>query len=258
VRSLSPVRFLCLLAGSGTLAALLALQAAAQQPLPPGTILAVSLNGSLNAAKVHAGQPISATLMQSMPGSPIRRLARVVGRVVQVSNTANGQTRLEIIFDSVESHGRRFPIRADLRALASRNAVEAAQVPTIMSSRGMTPDTWPTTQIGGDQDYRGGGPVARGGKAVGTPAPYGILAVPQSQPGQPCRGVVNGNRHPQALWLFSTDACGIYGYPHLRIQHAGRTNPRGAIVLAASKGKLNLYSGTGMLLRVQSLAAAGS
>ncbi len=235
------------------LAALLAIPAAAlaQQPLPPGTILAVSLNGSLNAAKVHAGQPISATLMQSIPGSPIHRRARVLGHVVQVSTTANGQTSLEIVFNAVESHGRRIPLQASLRALASRNAVEAAQVPEIMSSRGMTPDTWPTTQIGGDQVYRGGGPVARGDTAVGTPTPYGILAVPQPQAGQPCRGVVDGNRRPQALWLFSTDACGIYGYPHLRIQHAGRTDPRGQIVLSTGKGKLNLYSGTGMLLRVQ-------
>jgi hypothetical protein len=243
--SLSPVPSLCMLA------ALLALPAAAQQAPPAGSILAVSLNGSLNAARVHAGQPISGTLMQSVPGTSIHRHARILGHVVQASATLNGPARLEIVFDAVESHGRRIPLRANLRALASFNEVEAAQMPDVMSSRGMTPDTWNTEQIGGDHVYRGGGPVDRGDLKVGKPAPYGILGVPQQQAGQPCRGVVGGNDKPQALWLFSTNACGVYGYPGIRIQHAGRTDPLGQIVLATDKGKLNLYSGTGLLLRVQ-------
>jgi hypothetical protein len=237
---------------TATLAALLALSipAAAQQALPAGSILAVSLNGSLNAAKVRAGQPISATLMQSVPGTLIHRRARVLGHVVQASATLNGPARLEIVFDAVESRGQRIPLKTNLRALASFNEVEAAQVPTVMSSRGMTPETWTTVQIGGDQVYRGGGAVAWGDKAVGMPVPYGILGVPQAQPGQPCRGLVNGNGKPQALWLFSTNACGVYGYPNIRIEHAGRTDPLGSIVLATDKGRLNLYSGTGLLLRV--------
>lgn len=244
--SLSPVRSLMVLA------ALLALPAAAQQPLPAGTILAVQLNGSLNAARVHAGQPISATVMQSVPGTPIHRHARILGHVVQASVMQNGPARLEIVFDAVESHGQRIPLRTNLRALASFNEVEEAQVPTVMSSRGMTPETWDTEQIGGDHVYRGGGPVALGDETVGTPAPYGILGIPQQQAGQPCRGVVDGNDKPQALWLFSTNACGVYGYPGIRILHAGRTDPLGQIVLTTEKGKLNLYSGSGLLLRVQS------
>jgi hypothetical protein len=55
----------------------------------------------------------------------------------------------------------------------------------------------------------------------------------------------------QALWLFSSDACGLYGFDNVRIEHAGRTDPRGNIVLSADDGKIDLYSQSGLLLRVQ-------
>ena len=76
-------------------------------------------------------------------------------------------------------------------------------------------------------------------------------AAPRVRTGQPCRAVVNDNNHPQALWLFSADACGVYGIGNLRIDHAGRTAPTGTIVLSAKHGKLNLRGGSALLLRVQ-------
>ena len=130
--------------------------------------------------------------------------------------------------------------------------VEEAQVPEEMSSRGMNPENWTTQQIGGDQVYRGGGPVASGLTTVGEVTPYGALDVPRAQPGDPCRGVIGENSQPQAMWLFSSDACGVYGFSNIRIQHAGRSDPRGSIVLSSTNGKLILGSGTGMLLRVSS------
>lgn len=234
------------------LAAILILPAAAtaQSPLPDGTILPISLDWGLSASKVHPGQQIRAEVMQDVPGTSIRRGAKVLGHVVEVHLSGNGPATLGFSFDSVVMHGQTIPIKANLRALASRLEVDEAQVPEDMSSRGLNEETWTTEQIGGDQDYRGGGPVAAGLTTIGQPAPYGILAVPRIQPGQPCRGVVAGATRPQALWLFSADACGLYGFPNLRIEHAGRTDPAGMIVLSAANGKLVLYGGTGMLLRV--------
>ncbi len=225
--------------------------ATAQSALPPGTILPISLGWGLNANRVHPGQQIRAELMQEIPGTPIRRGAKVLGHVVEVHSSGSGPATLEFSFDSVVMHGQTIPIKANLRALASRLEVEQAQVPEDMSSRGLNEETWTTEQIGGDQVYRGGGPVAVGLTTVGEPAPYGILAVPLVQPGNRCRGVVAGASRPQALWLFSADACGLYGYPNLRIKHAGRTDPSGMIVLSAAKGKLVLYGGSGLLLRVK-------
>ncbi len=224
----------------------------AQNVLPPGTILPVSLDTSLNAAKIHPGQTIRATVMQDIPGTAIRRRAKVEGQVVKVNSAANGQINVEIRFDAVKSHGQTMPIQTDLRALASFMDVEEAQVPEEMSSRGMNPENWTTQQIGGDQVYRGGGPVASGLMTVGEVTPWGALDVPRAQPGQPCRATVAGNDQPQAMWLFSSDACGVYGFSNIRIQHTGRNDPRGTIVLSTSNGKLKLGRGTGLLRRVSS------
>lgn len=223
----------------------------AQEPLPPGTLLPVSLDRTLNAAKARPGQEVRGEVMQNIPGSPVRRRAHVTGRVIAANATRGGAARLEIRFDQVEQRGRRIPIRTDLRALASFVEVEEAQVPEEGASRGITPEVATTRQIGGDQVYRGGGPVAEGLVTVGAPTPYGVLAVPRTSLGQPCRGVVGNDRRPQALWLFSADACGVYGFGDIRIDHSGRTDPVGNIVLVAARGKLVLPSGTALLLRVE-------
>jgi hypothetical protein len=81
-----------------------------------------------------------------------------------------------------------------------------------------------------------------------------VLGMPRIQTGLGCRGVVSDANQPQAMWLFSTDACGVYGYANIRIEHAGRTDPAGTIVLVADNGRLKLQSGSGMLLRVQESA----
>lgn len=133
----------------------------AQTAIPSGTILPISLDTSLNAAKIHPGQEIRATVMQNVPGTLIRRRAKVVGHVVRAVMTKNGQRQLEIRFDGVYVHGRMVPMKTNLRALTSLLEVEEAQIPEEMASRGMTPANWTTQQIGSDQFYRGG-PVSSG------------------------------------------------------------------------------------------------
>ena len=63
-------------------------------------------------------------------------------------------------------------------------------------------------------------------------------------------GCLYDNDAPQALWVFSSDACGLYDLPDLTLVNAGRSEPVGQITLRAAKGKLNVPSGSGMLLRV--------
>lgn len=229
---------------------LISSSAAAQSSIPIGTLVPVSLSGSLSADRVHAGQQIRAEVMQDIPGTTVKRRAHLLGHVVSAFRDRNGHAHLEIAFDSLVSHGQRILIKTDLRAIASLNEVQEAQIPEEGASRGITPEVATTTQIGGDQVYRGGGPVASGETIVGRPTPWGVVAKPREQLGTPCRGVVNNNTQPQAFWLFSTDACGVYGLSKFRIEHAGRSNPAGKIILASRDGGLQLRSGTALLLRV--------
>lgn len=230
--------------------ALLPVSMAAQSALPAGTILPVSLHRAINAAKARNGQLIQARVMQNIPGTSIHRGARVLGHIVAVTSQKNGPSRLDIVFDSIEDHGRSIPLHAHLRAVASYLEVAQAQIPEEEASRGINPENATTQQIGGEMVYRGGGHVESGVQIVGEPTPYGVRALPRAQRGQSCRGVDGNNSKPQAFWLFSTDACGVYGYSNLRIVHAGRTTPQGRIVLEAKRGKLALDGGSGLLLRV--------
>jgi hypothetical protein len=58
----------------------------------------------------------------------------------------------------------------------------------------------------------------------------------------------------QSLWLFSTDACGVYGYNDVTIEHAGRTSPEGEITLRSTNPSLKIRAGSGILLRVDQSA----
>lgn len=72
-----------------------------------------------------------------------------------------------------------------------------------------------------------------------------------SRPGSSCRSAVEGNDRLQALWVFSSDACGLYGFPDLEIKHTGRTGPLGQIILSSTSGHVHISAGSGLLLRVQ-------
>jgi hypothetical protein len=226
----------------------------AQNTIPAGTILPVALNSSLNSRKVKPGQVITARVMQDVPlspGSTIHAGAKVIGRVIDVK-PANGGSgpQVSFRFDTLVVSKRRIPIITNLRALASMMAVEAAQLPESGPDRGTSQNAWTTDQIGGEVVYRGGGPVADGLRSVGEPTYGGVLVHVSAKPGSPCRGEIEGNDRLQALWVFSSDACGVYDFANLAIVHAGRTDPVGEITLASDKGEVNIRAGSGMLLRV--------
>lgn len=215
----------------------------AQTPIPAGTVLPVELDTGLNARKMHADQTVRARVMQNIPGTSIRRGAHVVGHVVDAR-----PGRIEIHFDAVMTHGRRIPITTSLRALASMMEVEEAEIPEGGADRALPPDERNRVQIGGEQVYRYDGPVTRGLDIVGQPTAYGVLGRVSAH--SPCRGAFDGNDRPQALWVFSTDACGLFGFDGVALQHAGRTAPVGTFRIAGPPGKLNIRSGSGLLLRV--------
>jgi hypothetical protein len=220
--------------------------------IPAGTILPVRL-GSLSSEKNKKGDVIKARIMQDVPlgnGSKLRAGSSVLGRVIDVTSTASGKkAELSIEFDTVLSGEERIPVVTHLRAIASTLEIEFAQVPTIGPGIGDVFDWLPTTQVGGEVVYGKGGEVTNGDRVVGRSVNDGVLAQVDPKEGTRCSGPVENDRL-QAFWVFSSDACGTYGFPSLVISHTGRTDPQGEIVLVSERGPVKIRRGSGMLLRV--------
>jgi hypothetical protein len=227
----------------------------AQNPIPGGTILPVKLSSSLNSRKSKAGQRIVGSIAQDVPlasGSKIHAGSKLVGHIVAVNAAGkNAAAKLSFEFDTLRTAGRAVSLTTDLRAIASMMEIYEAQLPEMGPDRGTPETVWVTEQIGGETNYHGGWPVTNGSTVVGESLlSGGVLARVGSKPGSKCRGEIDGNDQPQALWLFASDACGTYGFADLTISHAGRTDPIGQIVLTSEKGNIDIRSGSGMLLRV--------
>ena len=233
-------------------------QVFAQDKVPVGTILPVQLNSSLRSDKARAGQQVTARIMQDVPlvdGGRIPTGAKVIGHVVSAQPAEKG-TRggISLRFDTLEIGRHHIEITTNLRALASMMEVSGAQIPESGPDRGTSESEWTTRQIGGEVVYRGG-VVTHGSTIVGkSDVGGGVLGHVAPKPGLKCRGEVDGNDRLQALWVFSSDACGLYGFEDLSLTHAGRSDPVGVITLNSSKGNVKVRAGSGMLLRVNRTA----
>ena len=227
--------------------------------IPAGTVIPVALHGSLSTKKSKVGQVVKARVMQDIPlgeGSKIRAGAYVQGKIIAVTPAVNG-SGASITFEFTQLVTSRLaePITTNLRALASIVEVNSARIPQY-DDRGSSSYVNTTWQIGGETVYRGGGHVMDGKMIVGEPVEEeGVLGRVRASSDGTCRGAVEGENRLQALWLFSSDACGVYGYRRVKIEHAGRTNPLGEITLKAERGDINIRGGSGMLLRVNNPSA---
>jgi hypothetical protein len=226
----------------------------AQDAVPPGTVLPVRLSSSVSSARSRPEQIVTARVMQNIllpGGAEIHRGSEVVGHLVKmVPASAHSAAALVLAFDAIRLPDRTVSLRTSLRALASNLEAADAQTPKYFDDA--TASSYgTTTQVGGEVVYRGGGHVMSGETVVGEPVYGGVLGRTRANLDKGCRGAVAGNDRPQSLWIFSSNACGAYGYPHLTIAHAGRRSPHGEIVLTSANDRwLNVRSGTAMLLRV--------
>jgi hypothetical protein len=207
------------------------------------------LSSTLDAKKDKPGETIEGKTMQEVSlssGGTIKRRSRVVGHVVAVNKA--GGSRIVVQFDRLEDEGREVSLSVSLRALASMESVSQAQNPLNADSTYLGADSWTTRQVGGDIVNRGRGLVGSDSGIVGKWTGSGVWGKLMPAPDRGCPPT-DGNDQEQALWVFSTSACGVYDSRALKLTHAGRTNPAGQIVLE-SQQDLRLRGGSGWLLLV--------
>jgi hypothetical protein len=249
-RTVSRPRNSMILAASGIAVLFAAASLRAATTVPEGTVLPARLDSTLSSKKAKPGQIVTARIMQDVPlpqGKKIPAGAKLVGKVTgatPATNTEGGS--ISVRFDTLRLPHEHVLLGVHLRAIASFLAVHAAQVPLTGSDRGIPETAWNTIQIGGDVVYRGGGHVRDRNGIVGEPVENGALGPLRENRDEGC----DSSDAPQALWLFSSNACGVYGLPDLLIAHAGRTDPAGEITLRSKKGDVKVDSGGGLLLRV--------
>jgi hypothetical protein len=226
--------------------------------IPKGTILPVLLETTISPKKIKPGEVIHGKIAQDVPlsnESKIRKGSKVEGHVVDVSSAGNTPgKKIAIRFDKLQFEGGTIAITTDLRAIAGFMEVLDAGTPNQAIGEGDVSEWMTTTQIGGDSVFGLGGPVTSAHNAtevVGkSPMSGGVLVEVRPDPAAKCRGPIDGNNSPQALWVFSSDACGTYGLPKVDIAHAGRTEPVGTVILEMQNSKAKIQSGAGLLLRV--------
>jgi hypothetical protein len=218
-----------------------------QSSVPVGITVPVMLSTTIRSDKSKAGEPIKARVMQNVPlpgGGRIARGRNLSGHIVQIN-----PTEVTLKFDRLQIDKQEVPLRTSLRAIASMLTVQDARIPTNSAGdRGNPPSMWNTQQIGGrDVVYGRPGDVLDGSERVGESLGDGSVfaALRQNLNGR-CEGDANQR---QAVWVFSSSACGAYGFGDLRVDHSGRTEPVGQIVLSSSS-TINIRSGSGLLLRV--------
>jgi hypothetical protein len=222
------------------------------QPIPAGTILPVSLNSALRSDKSGSGTTIVATVMQDVPlgaAEMLRKGSTLTGHVVEAISPGKGsdESKMSFQLDQVRLGNLTVPITTTLRALASRSEVSAA-TPELTSSENADN----TIEIGGDQiSYGEGEPVIAGSQVVGTYTNQGVLTNVDPDSGAPSGGTIDGNARPQAFWLFSVNAHGVYGFDDLKILRSGSAEPLGQVTLTSNRKALNLAKGSAMLLQVE-------
>lgn len=225
------------------------------QKIPSGTILPAMLSNTLDSNRTKPGEEISAKLMQDVPlpdGGKIKRESKVIGHVVAVSAASPGHdATLTVQFDGIDMDKQLVPISVGLRAMASMEAISVARQ-GVNPDSGMGTTSWDLNLllVGGQAAFTGQRIVkSQTGQVVGKiPEPGAVLAVPMANPARGCSGP-SGNTSDQAFWLFSTDACGVYGDKDLSIVSGiGGTTP-GQIVVQSSR-KFTVRGGSGWLLQV--------
>ena len=242
------------LAGTLAIALLHLMMVVAPQTLPVGTALPVMLSSGINAKSAKVGQKIEGRIMQDVPISSnfvIKKGARVIGKLISVQ----GPKQITVQFTELQQDKLTIPLNVSLRALAAAADVFQAAIP-VGASTSESSDEWVTQQVGGDFVFRGRGYVSSPQGKVGRWNGNGVWG--RLDLGPDCSDA-DINKDEQSLWVFSTSACGTYGYEKkLTISHDGHTAPLGEITLTSTGKNLEVRGGSGLMLLVNPAGKGGT
>ena len=232
--------------------------AESREQLPQGTVIPVLLETTLDPRRSKAGQRVVATLGQDISlanEGVIRVRSKLLGQVTQVGGDS-GRATLTVRFDRILPRKGNAPVALDVRLRAIASPLEVAdsgQTTTTSIGWDNPPAVWTTVQIGGDVVYRGGGQVVNlSGETVGKPVHgglftqwSGVLAQVSNPAGSACQNLPL-SRRPQSVWIFSADACGVYG---LKGVLSYRNLASGEILFSAPQ-QVKIPGGSALLLTV--------
>jgi hypothetical protein len=229
-------------------------------PLAPGTALPIRFTHTVMARTARTGDALTARTLQVVMNGPVDSVpkgARVLGHVVQVSyGGKNLDSLLTIEFDKIVYDHASHPICASARAIA--NSLDAYQA-TMETTSLETDPTLGTTLVGGDHIRPGDNQViAPDGDDVGISNHFGIFS--RLEPGDPHRGsalhACGGIPTLQSVAIFSSRACGLYGFPGMTMLSTGNGDPRGQIQLQSHRSGVEIPSGSAALLQIVSCGSS--
>jgi hypothetical protein len=231
--------------------ALLILAVIPSQDIPAGTVIPIMLHSSLNAAKDRVGKKIEGRIMQDVrtaSGRTIREGSRMIGHVVHVTPPESSASSMVVKFEALEQEGRTTALTTSLLAVASTASVRDAQLPITANSDTDPVSQWVTRQVGGDVVRRGQRRVASHDGVLGTwVGGSSVLIKLTPNPKAGCSEGPGYDRE-QAVWIFSSAACGAYGL-NLKIARTGATPPLGEIEIT-SRRNVDIGDGSAWLLTV--------
>jgi len=229
------------------------------QALPPGTLLPMMLNTTINSDKSKPGEKLTAKLKQDVPldTGDVKAGSEVFGHIVSVKRGGAGApATVVLVFDRIKIGGREYPITTNIRALASMDAVFQARLP-INSVAPDSNSVWDYNyrQVGGDVIFGRKDVRSEAGIVGMSPEPGWVVGIPRGNPEAGCDPPEN--KRLQAFWVFSTSACGVYGDGDLRIARHADDPKTGQMTLTDPK-KVEVRSGAGLLLTVMPQPATQS
>ena len=182
----------------------------AQEQFPVGTVIAIVLDHTLDSRNSRPGQRIVARVAQEVlleDKRVIRVHPRYSGKsrrwkiVLDRRNSACASTGLSLAKQRLRSAPR------CARCLCHGCRRCEADNPAAINTCAISDDS----SDRGDAVLRAAGTVENDmGEVVGKPVYGGVLAMVVNRRGSKCEGMPV-SKTPQAVWLFSPHACGVYG-----------------------------------------------